>query len=134
MDTTKIVLFQNKEIRRELHNGEWWFSVIDVISVLTESDRPRKYWSDLKKKLIEEGYIELSEKIGQLKLQSSDGKYYLTDCANTETMFRIVQSIPSPKVESIKRWLAKTGFERVQEIENPAETLQAEQGKSLKKD
>jgi len=116
---TKLVVFSGKKIRRMLHNNEWWFSVIDVIEALTDSDRPRKYWSDLKKKLSEEGYYELSEKIGQLKLQSTDGKYYETDCANTETMFRIIQTIPSPKAEPFKRWLAKVGYERVQEIENP---------------
>src|SRR3990167_4529102 len=105
--TTKIEIFQKKEIRKIIHNGEWWFSIIDVIEVLVGTERPRKYWNDLKKKLFEEGYVELSEKIGQLKLQASDGKFYETDCANTETMFRVVQSIPSPKVEPFKRWLAK---------------------------
>ena len=119
MDQTKIALFKGKEIRKTLRNGEWWFSVIDIIEAVTGSDRPRKYWSDLKKKLIQEGYIQLSAKIGQLKLQSSDGKYYETDCGDTETMFRIIQSIPSPKAEPFKRWLAKVGYERVQEIENP---------------
>lgn len=102
-----------------MNNGEWWFSIIDVVYVLTDSQRPRKYWNDLKKKLKTEGYAELSEKIGQLKVQSSDGKYYETDCANTETMFRIIQSIPSKKVEPLKRWLAKVGKERIDEIEDP---------------
>ena len=97
MEPTQIAIFKKKEIRKTLHNGEWWFSVIDIIGAVTESDRPRKYWSDLKKKLAQEGYSQLSEKIGQLKLQSSDGKYYETDCGDTETMFRIIQSIPSPK-------------------------------------
>lgn len=115
----KLAVFKGKEIRRTLHNNEWWFSIIDVVEALTESERPRKYWSDLKKKLSEEGYSELSEKIGQLKLKSTDGKFYETDCANTETMFRIIQSIPSPKAEPIKHWLAKVGYERVQEIEDP---------------
>jgi prophage antirepressor-like protein len=115
----KLALFQGKHIRRILHNGEWWFSVIDVIEVLVGSERPRKYWSDLKKKLLREGYDQLSEKIGQLKLQSTDGKFYSTDCANTETMLRIIQSIPSPKVEPLKRWLARIGKERIDEIENP---------------
>ena len=119
MDTTKIALFHGKKIRKTLHNNEWWFSIIDVVEVLTGSDRPRKYWNDLKKKLSEEGYNELSEKIGQLKLPASDGKKYLTDCAETETLFRIIQSVPSLKAEPFKRWLAKVGFERVQEIENP---------------
>ena len=86
--------------------------------MLTGTERPGKYWSDLKKKLSEEGYDELSEKIGQLKMQSSDGKYYETDCASTETMFRIIQSIPSHKAEPFKRWLAKAGYERVQGIED----------------
>ena len=119
MEPTQLAIFKKKEIRKTLHNGEWWFSVIDIIGAVTESDRPRKYWSDLKKKLAQEGYSQLSEKIGQLKLQSSDGKYYETDCGDTETMFRIIQSIPSPKAEPFKRWLAKVGYERVQEIEDP---------------
>jgi DNA-damage-inducible protein D len=116
---TNIAVFRGKEIRKTIHKNEWWFSIIDVIEVLSGTERPRKYWSDLKKKLFEEGYDELSEKIGQLKLQSTDGKYYETDCANTEGIFRIIQSIPSPKAEPFKRWLAKVGYERVQEIEDP---------------
>ena len=116
---TKIAVFKGREIRKTIHNDEWWFSVVDVVEVLSGSDRPRKYWNDLKKKLFEEGYDELSEKIGQLKLQSTDGKSYKTDCVNTETMFRIIQSIPSPKAEPFKRWLAKVGYERIQEIEDP---------------
>ncbi|MEK7103287.1 MAG: Bro-N domain-containing protein [Patescibacteria group bacterium] len=116
---TKVSIFKNKEIRKTIHNNEWWFSVVDVVAALTGSDRARKYWNDLKKKIEEEGYIQLSAKIGQLKLESSDGKFYETDCANTETIFRIIQSIPSPKAEPFKRWLAKVGYERVQEIEDP---------------
>ncbi len=116
---SNIAVFKGKEVRRIIHNKEWWFSVVDVIEALTGSARPRKYWSDLKKKLSDEGYHELSEKIGQLKMQSADGKFYETDCANTETMFRLIQSIPSPKAEPFKRWLAKVGYERVQEIEDP---------------
>jgi len=115
----KLIVFQDKEIRRILHKGEWWFSIIDVVETLSGTDRPRKYWNDLKKKLLQDGYVQLSEKIGQLKLVASDGKEYSTDCANTETMFRIIQSIPSPKAEPFKRWLAKVGYERVQEIEDP---------------
>jgi len=114
-----IAIFQGKEVRKTLHNGEWFFSVIDVVEVLTGSDRPRKYWSDLKVKLVKEGFDQLSEKIGQLKLPSADGKSYVTDCADTGTMFRLIQSIPSPKVEPFKQWLAQVGYERVQEIENP---------------
>jgi DNA-damage-inducible protein D len=116
---TKIAIFKGEKIRKIIHNNEWWFSVIDVIEALTETERPRKYWNDLKKKLISEGYIEVSEKIGQLKMKASDGKMRETDCANTETMFRIIQSAPSPKAEPFKRWLAKVGYERIQEIEDP---------------
>ncbi|RLG14516.1 MAG: phage antirepressor protein [Candidatus Nanohalarchaeota archaeon] len=119
MDSNKaLVVFEDKKIRRTYHNEEWYFSVIDIVAVLTDSSRSRKYWSDLKKKLIDEGF-ELSDKIGQLKLPAADGKFYITDCANTESMFRIIQSIPSPKAEPFKRWLAKVGYERVQEIQNP---------------
>jgi hypothetical protein len=119
MKNTKIALFEGKQIRKVLHNDEWWFSIIDIVEVLTRSERPRKYWADLKKKLLDEGYLEVSEKIGQLKMKAPDGKMRETDCANTETIFRIIQSIPSPKAEPFKRWLAKVGYERVQEIENP---------------
>jgi DNA-damage-inducible protein D len=114
-----IAIFKGKSIRKTIFQKEWWFSVVDVIEILTGTERPRKYWADLKKKLINEGYSELSEKIGQLKLMANDGKYYETDCADTETMFRIIQSIPSPKVEPLKRWLAKVGYERIKEIEDP---------------
>lgn len=117
-NTTHIAIFNGKAIRRKLVNDKWFFSVVDVVGALTESPRPRKYWSDLKVKLIEEG-SELSAKIGQLKLKSGDGKEYETDCADTEGIFRIIQSIPSKKAEPFKRWLAKVGYERVQEIENP---------------
>ena len=118
-EITKIAIFRNKEIRKIIHRNEWWFSVVDVIEVLTGTDRSRKYWSDLKKKLIQEGYTEVSEKIGQLKLKAVDGKLRKTDCVDTETLFRIVQSIPSPKAEPFKRWLAKVCYERIQEIEDP---------------
>ncbi len=113
-----LVVFQGKKIRRTWFNDEWWFSVVDIIGALTQTDRARKYWSDLKIKLQEEGF-EVSEKIGQLKLMAEDGKLRLTDCANTKNMFRIIQSIPSPKAEPFKQWLAQVGFDRVQEIENP---------------
>jgi len=116
---SKLAVFEGKRIRKVLHEGEWWFSIIDVVEVLVGGDRPRKYWNDLKQKLAAEGYVEVSEKIGQLKMAAPDGKQRLTDCANTETMFRIIQSIPSPKVEPLKRWLARVGKERIDEIENP---------------
>jgi hypothetical protein len=113
-----LVVFEGKNIRRTWFNDEWWFSVIDIIQILTETDRPRKYWSDLKNKLLIEGF-EVSEIIGQLKLSAEDGKLRETDCSNTKGMFRIIQSIPSKKAEPFKLWLAQVGYERVQEIENP---------------
>ena len=116
---SKVAIFKGAKIRKIIYKNEWWFSVIDVIEALTGTARARKYWNDLKKNLINEGYFEVSENIGQLKLVANDGKKYLTDCANTETIFRIIQSIPSPKAEPFKRWLAKVGYERVQEIEDP---------------
>lgn len=115
-----IVVFNDQKIRRVFHNEEWWFSIVDVINVLSSSRNPKRYWSDLKRQLIEkEEFIQLYEKIVQLKLPAADGKKYNTDCANTETIFRVIQSIPSPKAEPFKRWLAKIGYERVQEIEDP---------------
>lgn len=117
--TTKLSVYEGKRIRKTLHNGEWWFSIIDIVEVLTESSIPKRYWSDLKRRLISEGFTEVSENIGQLKMLAPDGKQRLTDCANTETMFRIIQSIPSPKVEPLKRWLARVGKERIDEIEDP---------------
>ena len=118
MDDKKLAIFQNHKIRRIWFNEEWWFSVIDIIKALTESGRARKYWSDLKRRLTDEGF-ELSAKIGQLKLAFSDGKSYLTDCINTKNALRIIQSIPSPKAEPFKQWLAQLGHERIEEIENP---------------
>lgn len=116
----ELILFQNKNVRRiwDEDNQKWYFSIIDVVEVLTESNRPRKYWNDLKSKLKNEG-SELSEKIGQLKMQSSDGKFYDTDVADTEQLFCLIQSIPSPRAEPFKRWLAKVGIDRLDEIENP---------------
>ncbi len=119
MTDHKLAIFQGKHIRRTLYQNEWYFSIIDIIEVLTDTERPRKYWNDLKKKLIQEGCNEVSEKIGQLKMPAPDGKLRETDCANTETLFRIIQSIPSPKAEPFKRWLARVGYERIQEIEDP---------------
>lgn len=113
-----LVVFQGNKIRRTWFNDEWWFSVVDIVEALTQSGRARKYWSDLKKRLTEEGF-ELSAKIGQLKLVSADGKSYSTDCVNTKNAFRIIQSIPSKNAEPFKQWLAEVGYQRVQEIENP---------------
>lgn len=116
-----IKLFESKKIRSVWNEDlqQWYFSIIDVIEVLTESNRPRKYWNDLKKKLLKEGFLELSAKIGQVKLVSSDGKKYNTDVADAKTLLRVVQSIPSSKSEPFKRWLAQVGYERLEEIENP---------------
>ena len=119
-------IFNNETIRTvwDKEDEKYYISVIDIISILTKSTRPRKYWSDLKKKLIEEGHIELSEKIGQLKLKSSDGKYYNTDVCDIEEMFRIIESIPSKNAEPIKVWLARLGKERIDEIFDPSLTVQ----------
>ena len=114
-----LVVFQGKKIRRLWHDNMWYFSVVDVIGVLTDSVDAKDYWYRLKKRELESSETELSTFCRQLKLQSSDGKYYMTDCANTESMFRIIQSIPSKKAEPFKRWLAKVGYERIQEIEDP---------------
>lgn len=115
-----LALFEEKEIRRTYQEGKWYFSVVDVVFALTGSKNPRRYWSDLKIKLSDEGYdIQLYDFIVQLKLESTDGKKYKTDCADTEGILRIIQSIPSPKAEPFKRWLAKVGSERIEEIQNP---------------
>lgn len=116
----RVAIFKGKQIRKAIHLDEWYFSITDIIDALTDSANSRRYWSDLKRKLVEsEGFAQLYEKIVQLKMESSDGKKYQTDTANTETVFRIIQSIPSPKAEPFKRWLAKVGYERIQEIEDP---------------
>ena len=115
----KIILFQEKQIRRVWHDEQWLFSIVDVIEVLTGSPRPRKYWNALKTKLSDEGFSELSQNMGQLKMPSADGKNYKTDVANTQTILRLIMSIPSPKAEPFKQWMAQVGQERIEEIENP---------------
>ena len=119
-------LFNNETIRTVWDNEQekYFISVVDVVGVLSGSVRPRKYWSDLKKKLLDEGHSELSEKIGQLKLKSSDGKRYVTDVCDIEEMFRIIESIPSKNAEPIKQWLAKLGSERIDETFDPSITVQ----------
>ncbi len=117
---TDIKIFESKKIR-SIWNDEqekWYFSVVDAIEVLTESPNPRKYWSVLKVRLKLEN-SELATNCSQLKMLSSDGKMYLTDVADTEQLFRLIQSIPSPKAEPLKLWLAKIGAERIDEIEDP---------------
>lgn len=120
----KLKIFENKQIRTLWNADEedWYFSVVDVISVLTDSSNPRKYWSVLKKRLKTEG-SELTTICSQLKMQSADGKYYKTDCLNTKGVLRLIQSIPSPKAEPFKVWLAKVGAERLDEIADPEKAI-----------
>ena len=103
---------------------EWYFSIVDVCEVLSDTDNPRRYWSDLKRKLKAEGAVELYEKIVQLKMTAPDGKKRLTDVADTEQLFRIIQSIPSPKAEPFKLWLAQVGRERIEETIDPELTIE----------
>lgn len=119
-----LQLFENKKIRTlwDANQEKWYFSIIDVIEVLTGSTIPKRYWSDLKKKLSKEG-SQLYENIVQLKMQSNDGKYYKTDVADTEQLFRLIQSIPSPKAEPFKNWLAQIASERLDEIQDPELTI-----------
>lgn len=119
MENSKMAIFKGKKIRKVLLNGEWWFSVVDVIYALTDSANANDYWFKMKIRIREEDGFQLSTICRQLKLEAADGKKYETDCANTEGIFRIIQSIPSPKAEPFKRWLAKVGYERIREIEDP---------------
>jgi hypothetical protein len=122
--TNKIRLFEQQKVRTHWDNEKqkWYFSIIDVIEILTGSPRPRKYWNALKTKLQQEG-SELSHNLGQLKMEAEDGKLRLTDIADTEQLLRLIQSIPSPKAEPFKQWLAKVGYERMQEISDPEQSL-----------
>ncbi|WP_428077805.1 BRO-N domain-containing protein [Candidatus Avelusimicrobium alvi] len=124
MTKSALAVFENFNIRRQYDEktDTWYFSVVDVIHALTESPRPRKYWNALKTKLKEEG-SELSQNLGQLKMQASDGKFYTTDVATPEQLLRLIQSIPSPKAEPFKLWLAKTGYERIQETADPSKAI-----------
>lgn len=131
---TAIRLFQEHQVRVhwDADLEKWYFSIIDVIAVLTMNERPRKYWSDLKQKLKKEG-SQLSDFIGQLKMQSLDGKMRLTDVADTEQLLRLIQSIPSPKAEPFKVWLAKVGYERIEETEDPEKAFDRAMETYLKK-
>ncbi|MBT3817184.1 MAG: Bro-N domain-containing protein, partial [Candidatus Magasanikbacteria bacterium] len=117
---TSIALFHEKQVRRHWDEEKelWFFSIVDIIAILTDSPRPRKYWNALKTKLDEEGN-QLSQFLGQLKMKAPDGKMRMTDVADTETLFRLIQSIPSPKAEPFKLWLAKVGYERIEETADP---------------
>ncbi len=129
---TTAAFFEDKEVRRERYEDERRFSIVDVVSLLTASERARKYRSDLKTKLAkEEGFMELSEKIGQLKFLASDGKKYLWDAVNTQTMLRIVQSIPSPKAEPVKQWLASLGNQRMEEVNDPELGMQRARARAI---
>jgi len=134
-DNGSIQLFEDQKIRTawDAEKEEWYFSIIDVISVLTGTANPRRYWSDLKRKLKAEGANELYEKIVQLKMLSSDGKRYKTDVANTEQLLRIIQSIPSPKAEPFKAWLAMVGKERIEETIDPERAIDRALDTYLKK-
>ena len=118
---SNVKLYESKKVRTHWNEEKelWYFSVIDVIEILTGTNNPRRYWSDLKRKLEQEGFSQLYETIVQLKLESSDGKKYLTDCTDTQGLLRIIQSIPSPKAEPFKQWLAQVGYERIEETEDP---------------
>lgn len=116
----ELVPFKKEAIRRVCHNDEWWYSLVDVVSALTGSDRGGKNWSDLKARMIsKEGFSELSDEIGQLPMPSADGKMRQTDVGTAETVLRVIQSISSPKAEPFKRWLARVGYERIQEAQDP---------------
>lgn len=109
----------SQTVRKVWHEARWWFSVIDVVGLLTDAPKPRQYWFDMKRTIHDEGFLEVSEKIRQLKMTAPDGKQRLTDAADTETLLRIIQSIPSPKAEPFKQWLARIGTERLEEIDAP---------------
>ncbi|MCL2073285.1 MAG: Bro-N domain-containing protein [Marinilabiliaceae bacterium] len=123
--STEIKIFEEQKIRTTWDETleEWYFSVVDVVEVLTESINPRDYWFKMKQRVKLEDGIELSTICRQLKLMSADGKKYLTDCANVQSLFRIIQSIPSPKAEPFKQWLAKVGYERIKETIDPAQSI-----------
>ncbi len=118
VESNKIAIFKGKQVRRVIYRNEWWFSVVDICGALTDSVDSGAYWRKLKQRLLQEG-SEVVTFCHGLKLPAPDGKLRETDCGNTETIFRIIQTIPSPKAEPFKRWLAKVGYERVKEIEDP---------------
>ena len=119
---TGIELFDeqaSERVRRVWHNGRWFFSIIDVVGLLTDSAQPNRYWADMKQRVSDEGFRQLFAKCERLKMEASDGKQRLTEAADTETLLRLVQSIPSPKAEPFKQWLARVGAQRLEELDNP---------------
>src|SRR5260370_22157444 len=121
-DETDLELFDelaDTQVRKVWHDGRWFLSVIDVIALLTDAPKPRQYWFDMKRTVHAEGFREVSEKIRQLRMTASDGKQRLTDAADTETLLRLIQSVPSPNAEPFKQWLARVGTERIAELEDP---------------
>jgi len=131
----KLAIFEGKKIRRIWDEKKelWYFSIVDIVNALNASEDPRNYWKVLKNRLKQEG-SEVVTKCNQLKMQAADGKFYLTNTADTETMFRIIQSIPSPKAEPFKLWLARVGYERIEETEDPEKAIQRALATYLKKD
>ncbi len=129
-----IKLFESKKIRSvwDAEKEKWYFSIVDVVEILTDSPNPRKYWSVLKTRLKKDG-SQLTTNCSQLKMQAADGKFYLTDAADTEQLLRLIQSIPSPKAEPFKLWLARVGYERLEEIENPELSMERMQSLYEKK-
>ena len=127
-DQTALVIFDDEgfdsAIRRQMHDGQLFFSVVDVMGVLTGSKAPHQYWRDMKRRMSDEGWAETQAKCLPLKMQAADGKQRLTDAANSETMLRIIQSIPSPKAEPIKQWLARVGTERLHEMQDPSRAIE----------
>lgn len=132
-ENKELVLFENSRIRRQMYNGEWFYSIVDIIAILTESTQPSRYWNEFKKQLEEEGF-EFFEKIEKLKLVSpKDGKKYPVECANREIIFRIIQTIPSPNAEPFRQWFAQLAEERIQEIIDPSLAIERARQTYLKK-
>lgn len=132
-ENKELVLFENNQLRRKKYNDEWLYSVVDIVGILTNSKNPRDYWYKLKKRILSEEFPELSTKCLQLKLKSSDGKEYKTDVANRETVFRIIQSIPSKNAEPFKQWFARLAEERIQEVIDPSIAIERARQTYLKK-
>ena len=132
-DNKELVLFENNKIRRQMYNGEWNYSIVDIIEILTDSKNPNDYWYRLKQRLDTEELSELSTNCRQLKLISKDGKKRTTDCANRETIFRLIQSIPSPNAEPFKLWFAKLAEERIQEVIDPSLAIERARQTYIKK-